>query len=156
MSDAGLTNGAFYAHFASKEELVREAVVYALGGVPHEFGLAFDGSSGGLVQFIQAYLSSHHRDGVAEGCAMAALIPDLSRRPSEARQAFQDTGKSMIDAIAAALPEPIAATDRFPRAMSLFALMLGTLQMARFVSDEQLSEAMLARGRSEALSLAGF
>ena len=156
MADAGLTNGAFYAHFASKEDLVREAIVDALSSVPPDLGLGADGSPADLRRFIERYLSTGHRDSVGEGCAMAALIPDLSRRPPDARQAFREQGKSMIDAIAAALPEPIALNERLPRAFSLFSLLLGTLQMARFASGGSLSDALLSRGRQDALSLAGF
>ncbi len=156
MADSGLTNGAFYAHFASKEDLVREAVVDALSSVPPDLGLGADGSPADLRRFIDRYLSSGHRDRVAEGCAMAALIPDLSRRPPQVRQAFRETGESMINAIAAALPEPIAPDERRPRAFSLFSLLLGTLQMARLASGSPLSDALLARGRQDALRLAGF
>ncbi len=156
MAEAGLTNGAFYAHFASKEDLVRDAMVEALVKVPLHLGLGADGAPTELRRFIDAYLSADHRDHVAEGCAMAALIPDLSRRPLEARQALQVSGRAMLDKIAAALPEPIAPADRLPRAFSLFSLLLGTLQMARFVAQDASSDALLARGRAEALRLAGF
>lgn len=67
ISEVGLTSGAFYAHFASKEDLVCEAVVDALNGVPPNLGLDADGSPAGLRRFIEAYLSTGHRDRVAEG-----------------------------------------------------------------------------------------
>jgi TetR/AcrR family transcriptional repressor of nem operon len=156
MAEAGLTNGAFYAHFDSKEDLVREAVVDALITVPEALGLGDDSTPADLRRFIEAYLSADHRDHVAEGCAMAALIPDLSRRPFKSRRVFQESGKPMIDRIAAALPEPIAPEDRLLRAFSIFSLLLGTLQMARFVSESAFSDAILARGRAEAMRLAGF
>lgn len=156
MAEAGLTNGGFYAHFASKEDLVREAVVEALAGVSMDHGLVEGSGDADLRRFIDFYLSPAHRDNVAEGCAMAALVPELSRRPSAARNAFQASGKAMIDRIAEALPAPIGIADRLPQAFMVFSSMMGVLQMARFVSDKSLSDGILARGRVEALRLAGF
>src|SRR5262245_6196366 len=70
MSDAGLTNGAFYPHFRSKAQLVREAVAATLeaqSGRMQEFMAA-----GGLEAAVAAYLSPAHRDNPGKGCAAAA------------------------------------------------------------------------------------
>src|SRR3954463_6388557 len=70
MADAGLTNGAFYAHFASKQELV------AASGAPqpHEQAAAIrerERDPGALERFVHEYLSREHRDNAAEGCPSA-------------------------------------------------------------------------------------
>src|SRR5277367_871304 len=65
MSNAGLTNGAFYAHFASKEELVREVLSHA-SFRNKLFKAAENGS--GLADAIREYLSSAHRDNPGQGC----------------------------------------------------------------------------------------
>src|SRR5262245_60394589 len=83
MSDAGLTNGAFYPHFQSKAELVRECVAETLEAQAKLLPDVV--AAGGLGQVITAYLSAEHRDNPGKGCAAAALLPELARQPPEAR-----------------------------------------------------------------------
>src|SRR5215212_3267659 len=66
MSDAGLTNGAFYAHFASKEDLVAHVLVEQLRTQRQSFA-AQPPDRAGLEAFIRAYLSPQHRDQCADG-----------------------------------------------------------------------------------------
>src|SRR5437773_8274196 len=84
MSDAGLTNGAFYPHFKSKAALVGESVSAALEGQSSQ--LADVLSAGGLEAAIAAYLSPEHRDHPGLGCASAALLPELGRESSGTRE----------------------------------------------------------------------
>ena len=156
MAEAGLTNGGFYAHFASKEDLVREAVVHALVEMPGEPARTLAEDAHDLPAFVRRYLSTAHRDNPAGGCAVAALSPDLMRRPAASRVAFQTEGMATIERIASGLPGTIASNERLPRAFAIFSHLLGTLQMSRFVLDAAMSEAILARGHDEALRLADF
>src|SRR3954447_3944742 len=85
MSDAGLTNGAFYAHFASKEELVANVLADQLQTQRQSFD-AESPDRAGLEAFIRAYLSPQHRDACADGCPSAALLDEIARRPAATRQ----------------------------------------------------------------------
>src|SRR6188472_2646553 len=71
MADAGLTNGAFYAHFASKEDLVATAVAEQLRAQAGGFGAQPPGAAG-VEQIVREYLSVGHRDHREEGCPSAA------------------------------------------------------------------------------------
>src|SRR5215217_5323578 len=76
MSDAGLTNGAFYGHFTSKEDLVANVLADQLRAQRHSLdSQPSDGA--GLEAFIRAYLSPHHRDQRADGCPSAALLDEI-------------------------------------------------------------------------------
>src|ERR1700755_906309 len=67
MTDAGLTNGAFYNHFESKEDLVEAVLAYALGG--RRIGLRANLEAGKpLHATIRDYLSAGHRDDAGGGC----------------------------------------------------------------------------------------
>src|SRR4029079_3770508 len=72
MKDAGLTNGAFYAHFDSKEDLVATAVSDQLREQRERIGAVAPGRAG-VEQIVRAYLSPDHRDNPEEGCPSAAL-----------------------------------------------------------------------------------
>ena len=156
MADAGLTNGGFYAHFDSKEQLVKEAVLLALSEMPGEPARKVDDGTYDLAAFVDRYLSSAHRDHPEQGCAVAALSSDLMRRPAASRSAFQLEALATIDRIAAGLPAFVRPDDRRQLAFAVFAHLLGTIQMARLITDGPTSDAILARGRCEALRLAGY
>jgi TetR/AcrR family transcriptional regulator, transcriptional repressor for nem operon len=151
MSDAGLTNGAFYNHFTSKEDLVANVLADQLRAQRHSLD-AEPSARAGLDAFIRSYLSPQHRDQCAEGCPSAALLDEIARRPAATRQVFTDELMRVIDDIASRLDptDPEAArTD----ALTLFGLMLGTLQLARALTDRDLSDQLLAHGVETALKL---
>ena len=151
MSDAGLTNGAFYGHFTSKEDLVAHVLADQLRTQRESFD-AQPSDRAGLAAFIRAYLSPQHRDRCADGCPSAALLDEIARRPAATRQVFTDELMRVIDDIAARL-EPTDAEAARTDALTLFGLMLGTLQLARALTDRDLSDQLLAQGAETALKL---
>ncbi len=151
MSDAGLTNGAFYAHFASKEDLVANVLADQLRAQHHSLD-AQPSDRAGLEAFVRFYLSRQHRDQCAEGCPSAALLDEIARRPAATRQVFTDELMHEIDDIASRLgPTDIEAarTD----ALTVFGQMVGTLQLARALTDRDLSDRLLDQGVATALKM---
>ena len=151
MSDAGLTNGAFYAHFASKEDLVANVLADQLRAQRQNFD-AQPPARAGLEAFIRAYLSPEHRDQCADGCPSAALLDEIARRPAATRQAFTDELLTTADDIAARL-DPTDAEAARTDALTILGFMIGTLQLARALADRDLSDQLLARSREAALKL---
>src|SRR6266498_55361 len=78
MGDAGLTNGAFYAHFPSKEDLVATAVAGQLREQRESLSAVAPGRAG-VEQYVRAYLSAGHRDNPGDGCPSAALLDEIGR-----------------------------------------------------------------------------
>src|SRR3954462_12975205 len=151
MSDAGLTNGAFYGHFTSKEDLVANVLADQLRAQRHSYAVHAPDRAG-LEAIIRAYLSPQHRDQCAEGCPSAALLDEIARRPAATKQVFADELLDTADDIAARLDptDPDAArTD----ALALFGMMIGTLQLARALPDRGLSDQLLAHGVETAFEL---
>jgi AcrR family transcriptional regulator len=151
MSDAGLTNGAFYGHFSSKEDLVANVLADQLRAQRHSFD-AQPSDRAGLEAFVRSYLSPQHRDQCADGCPSAALLDEIARRPTATRQVFTGELMGVIDDIASRLDPTdveVARTD----ALTLFGLMVGTLQLARALTDRDLSDQLLAQGADTALKL---
>ena len=153
MSDAGLTNGAFYAHFKSKEDLVANVLADQLRTQRHSFD-AVGSDRAGLEAFIRAYLSPQHRDQCADGCPSAALLDEIGRRPAATRQVFTDELMGVIDDMASRL-DPMHAEAARTQALTIFGLMIGTLQLARALTDRNLSDQLLARGVETTLQLLG-
>jgi TetR/AcrR family transcriptional regulator, transcriptional repressor for nem operon len=151
MSDAGLTNGAFYAHFGSKEDLVANVLADQLRAQREGFD-AQSADRAGLEAFIRAYLSAEHRDQCADGCPSAALLDEIVRRPAATRQVFTDELLATADDIAARLDPADADAARID-ALAIVGMMIGTLQLARALTDRDLSDQLLARAAETALKL---
>jgi AcrR family transcriptional regulator len=153
MADAGLTNGAFYAHFASKEDLVANAVAEQLREQRESFGALPPGRAG-VEQFVREYLSVQHRDNSEGGCASAALLDEIGRATEATKRAYTDGVLVVIDDIAARLAPDDPPSARVPT-LSVFALLVGTLQLSRALADRQLADAILEQGIQNALALLG-
>ena len=151
MSDAGLTNGAFYAHFTSKEDLVANVLADQLRAQRHSFD-AQPADRAGLEAFIRSYLSPQHRDQCADGCPSAALLDEIVRRPAATKQVYTDELMGVIDDIASRL-DPTDAEAARTDALTIFGLMLGTLQLARALTDRDLSDQLLAQGVETVMKL---
>jgi TetR/AcrR family transcriptional repressor of nem operon len=142
MGDAGMTNGAFYPHFRSKADLVRETVTSVMDGQAEQIREIV--AEGGLEAMIAAYLSPEHRDNPAAGCTLAALLPELARQPLEARAAYAERLMAAVREMAAPLPP--GTDDPEGIAVAAYATLVGTLQLARAASGTPLSDRILAAG----------
>jgi TetR/AcrR family transcriptional regulator, transcriptional repressor for nem operon len=149
MKDAGLTNGAFYAHFESKEDLVAIAVADQLRDQCQRLAAVEPGYAG-LEQIVRAYLSPEHRDNPEEGCPSAALLDEITRCADPTKQAYTDSVLALIDDIAARMAPHDPPSVR-TKAISVYALMIGTLQLSRALADRQLADDLLEQGIRNAL-----
>ena len=156
MSEAGLTHGGFYAHFTSKDDLARSAIDLALRETRDRLAAAarkaHEAQSDGLEAIIAYYLRAAHRDHPESGCAAAALLAELTRLPKESRDVLACDVREIILVIAAEISSPTPEIA-YATASAIFSLMIGSLQLARGITDERASEAMLAAGRAAALAL---
>ncbi len=151
MADAGLTNGAFYAHFASKEDLVAAAVSEQLRD-QREWLTAVAPGRAGVEQMVREYLSPGHRDNREGGCPSAALLDEIGRCGDPARRAYTGSVLAVIDDIAARLAPHDPQSAR-TRVLSVYALMVGTLQLSRALADPQLADDILEQGIRNALAV---
>jgi len=145
MKEAGLTHGAFYAHFASREAMLAEAADRAcaesasvvndvVANVPPEQALA---------SMLQAYLSPQHLQQIELGCPLAALGSETPRQAPEVRRVTTRHIKAMVDLAARQSPDwgqPAA----HERALVTIATMVGTLLLARAVDEPALSDSLCA------------
>ncbi len=153
MSAAGLTNGAFYTHFESKEDLVRAVLLHALSRREARLRVNLEGKAG-LKATIRDYLSARHRDDAGTGCPTAALVAEIARHPKQTREAFTEKIAEIIDLIAAQIGKGSPA-ERRKKAIAAYGMMVGSLQLARAVNDKKLSDEILENAVAASLKLAG-
>ena len=151
MADAGLTNGAFYAHFASKQDLVATAVADQLRQQRASLS-ALAPDRAGVEQYVRKYLSVQHRDNPDDGCPSAALLDEIGRCTDATKRAYTDGVLAVIDDIAARLAPDDPRSARV-KTLSVFAMMVGTLQLSRSLADRRLADAVLEQGLQNALTL---
>jgi TetR/AcrR family transcriptional repressor of nem operon len=142
MKEAGLTPGGFYKHFASRADLVTEAIEHALrdgSAVADNIAANPKATIGWL---IDGYLSLAHRDAIAASCAVTTLAGDVVRSGERARSAYAaqvNRYAELIGKLITALP---ARKKRAP-ALAALATLVGATAMARAVNDEKLSREIL-------------
>jgi TetR/AcrR family transcriptional regulator, transcriptional repressor for nem operon len=151
MQGAGLTNGAFFNHFSSKEDLAREVVAYAMAE-RLDFLNERIATGGSTQAYIESYLSTRHRDNPQAGCPIATLVADVARRSEPVREAFAEGMDRLVSRLAEQWPG-LPQSEARGKAIALYALINGALQMARATKDNAMSEEILASGKQAALSL---
>ena len=98
------------------------------------------------------YLSVQHRDSPEDGCPSAALLDEIGRCTDATKQAYTDGVLAFIDDIAARLAPHDPPSARV-KTLSIYALMVGTLQLARALADRKLSDDVLEQGIRNALTV---
>jgi TetR/AcrR family transcriptional repressor of nem operon len=143
MKEAGLTHGAFYAHFASREAMLAEAATRActdaaaftagvVAGAPPEQALEL---------MLRGYLSREHVEQPEMGCPLAALGSETPRQGPEVRRATTRHIKETIDFVARQSPD-WGQPGAHERALVTLATMVGTLLLARAVDEPALANSL--------------
>jgi TetR/AcrR family transcriptional regulator, transcriptional repressor for nem operon len=147
MKQAGVTVGAFYKHFKSRDELVVEALGTAFKDLD-----AWEKHAESLAQLLENYLTEYHRDNPGAGCAMGALLGDMSRASKSAKTVYTTRVKLSLAVTAGLLPSEENA-DKRGRALLILSSLLGALNLSRAVSDPSLSREILEQVRRQLVDL---
>lgn len=143
MKEAGLTHGAFYGQFASKEDLMAQACARAYEELYEQWSAAALRSPDKPMAGITAsYLSTAHRDSPGEGCVTAALGAEAARQGAPVRRAFTEGTRGQLDALAELAPGASRPARR-QRAIVTLAAMVGAMVLARTLDDDALSKEVL-------------
>jgi TetR/AcrR family transcriptional repressor of nem operon len=156
MKGVGLTVGGFYAHFASKDDLVDASLRHSMrqmwGQLLPTVGAARGAEA--VAAIVRRYLSRAHRDHPAEGCPLPAVVGDVAQASPMVRDALADELGRNADTLGALLH----GERRRAHALALVALMYGGLGLARALVGTPLSDEILKACRDfarEAFGTAG-
>lgn len=157
MARAGLTAGAFYAHFESKQALVRDAVALAGQRSSEKWFERFSDQRGRawVRALFDTYLGSAHRKDVAGGCILPSLGGEVGRQPLEVRRHFSRRLAGMVDLVGARANVELSLERE--QVLAAVALAVGAVVLARAVPEAAFQREILEaskRGASELVGLA--
>ncbi|ETR78231.1 TetR family transcriptional regulator [Afipia sp. P52-10] len=149
MQAVNLTHGGFYGHFATRDELVAEALKEALRDGAKTGHMAI-GEDRSLRAKTRSYLSRAHRDSPAQGCAISTLSGETARAGGAARAAMTLHIRRLIQSIENALSGDPGSRER---AVAIACMMVGAINLSRVADDTALSDEILRCARQAALVL---
>lgn len=145
MRTAGLTVGGFYAHFASKEDLARETLLYGLGrSMDRTLSalVAVEDDRAWLKALIREYLGQAHHPSLAMACPLTLLLPEVARGGPAYQAAFGARTAALLDRIESRFPEA-AGLSRREVAIAVFACCAGAVALARAIGAPHARERVL-------------
>ncbi|MDA9009282.1 TetR/AcrR family transcriptional regulator [Alphaproteobacteria bacterium] len=156
MAEAGLTRGGFYNHFPNKEALYSAAVSSFLNGRGAQWRREAGINEHNLdltavAQMVKSYLSADHLGDIEGQCPMVALPSDIARASPSVKQSFQELLEAMVWLLETGLKERDEASRQ--KALSLAALCVGGMTLARALPDSSLAEEVRSAAFQTATSM---
>ena len=154
MAEAGMTRGAFYAHFKSKSELYAEAVMFAALNSTIVTQLnAEDIELSWFSRVVDAYLDISHVDLDISPCPLAFLATDVASSDPQVRKAYTEVYKGLVKLFDKNRSPRMAKSDPDLN-LAITALMIGGVAVSRALHDKALVKKLLNSCRSVAHQLA--
>jgi TetR/AcrR family transcriptional regulator, transcriptional repressor for nem operon len=155
MKGAGLTQGAFYKQFASKEDLAAQASRRAMESATHRWsavtGAKHEDPLGAVIAF---YLSMDHRGEKKDGCPIVALGSDAARQGMDVKASFEAGIKEHLEILGRFIAETNGEESE-GKAMAILSTMVGALMLSRVVNDPDLAQAFLEAATDQVREAAG-
>lgn len=148
--EAGLTSGAFYAHFKSKTDAFRAVVRRGLADLADGVRAIRSAEGATWAQaFIDFYIRERGDNDLAHSCALQSLTGEVTRADDDTRRDYQ----AELEGVLTAMTEGPSGLER-ARAMTVLALLSGGVTLARAVEDRALGTEILGAVRAAASGVA--
>lgn len=143
MAGAGLTQGAFYKQFESKDDLAAQASRRALESASGRWSAAAQSNpEDPLSAVVDFYLSAGHRAERMDGCPVVALGSDAARQGPDVKASFEAGIKEYLDMLGGWFGKA-DGDEQGSKAMVVLSTMVGAVLLSRAVNDEQMSKRFL-------------
>jgi TetR/AcrR family transcriptional repressor of nem operon len=153
MKGAGLTQGAFYKQFASKDDLAAQASRRAMASAFNRWSAAAAANPDDpLGAVIALYLSTEHREERMDGCPVAALGSDAARQGADVKASFEAGIRENLEMLGLWVDEA-EGEEPGGKAMAILSTMVGAMVLSRAVNDEQLSKQFLQAAAKSVMGL---
>jgi TetR/AcrR family transcriptional repressor of nem operon len=149
--EAGLSQGALYSQFKSKDVLAAEAVRKAFADGAAVWSELRDNAPDALATFLNAYLCDAHLTDVGSGCLIPACISEIRRQGDAIGAAFTEGLLELVEAMQRALPSGTPPEEARRRALTLISALVGCIALARAVqrTDQELAKEIISAARAE-------
>jgi TetR/AcrR family transcriptional repressor of nem operon len=143
--EAGLTHGALYKHFPSKEVLAAEAFYHPIATRNAEAEVSGQGRERSFEEYLEAMFSIEHRDNLANGCPMTASASEIARQGPVVAASFTRAFQEKVTGLEASIKGRMPASRRRQVAVAALAAQIGAIAVARAVAevDASLSKEVL-------------
>ncbi|XUM19665.1 TetR/AcrR family transcriptional regulator [Bradyrhizobium oligotrophicum S58] len=151
--EAGVTSGAFYGHFKSKDAAFENAALAGLdelragiASLQEELGAHW------AEAFIAFYLGERLTCGLDASCGLQSLTPDVTR----ASETIKASYGAALERVARQMAKGLQGSSeqvRLQKAWALMALLSGGVTMARSVASREARDAIAAHLKQAALAL---
>jgi TetR/AcrR family transcriptional repressor of nem operon len=149
MEEAGLTAGAFYAHFQSKTDLLEQSIEHSFKFSAHTLMKDTEHLTGEekVRTIMYRYISTFHRDLPEKGCMLPALASEIYRGSKKSGLMI---GR-YLNKWAAIMAEHLPGEDmdqKKKKALIIISQAVGAILLSRMVKDTELSDEIINSGRS--------
>jgi TetR/AcrR family transcriptional repressor of nem operon len=136
-SETGITTGAIYRHFRSRQDMRSEVLDEAARSLD-----VWAAASPDIPTALRNYLSAAHRDAPGLGCPLVALANDTARSDTATRESYTHHLQRVLGFLEGLLAAQGHGNAR-ATALLLFSACVGAMGMARAVDDRVLSQQLL-------------
>jgi TetR/AcrR family transcriptional repressor of nem operon len=153
MKAAGLTQGAFYKQFASKDDLAAQASERAFERGIRRWSAAVEASPKDPLGAVSAlFLSMGHREERGDGCPVVALGADAARQGPDVKASFEAGIRKYLEMLGPWLGES-DGEDSTDKAMAVLSTMVGATVLSRAVNDKRLAKRFLQAAANSVMGL---
>ena len=143
MGDAGMTRGAFYAHFSSKSDLYQASISYStLDSLLLQKKENNVSDKEWINLLLKEYLSLGHITGESKTrCPLAFLTTDIALRNDRIRSTYSDIYENMNKKILAYTKSYSNCNDQ--KILAVTSMIIGGVAIARALNNKELSQKVL-------------
>jgi Transcriptional regulator len=153
MKSVGLTSGALYSHFESKEDFFHQVVAKELENLTAKYNAGIEERGPkALMEFIDTYLSMAHVDGVGKGCVFASLGSDMQRQKASIRADFEEKIQTLFRTLARGLSQG-SEKERIEKVEFIYSSMVGAMTYARAMKSSTAATQFLSATKKQLIKI---